>query len=113
MALLDSSSVSVPYESLKRATRERKYVIDEVEGTLRGVQAEHAGSSSGGGEGGGEGAGSGSASADAVAARLDQYVQQLQGLKRKVGVAGAAAVMPLFAASATVPRAPGLPPPSG
>ncbi len=69
-ALLDASTVSVPFESLKRVTRDRKYAVEEVEGLLKGVAAAAAGE-----RGDSEGA---------TAARLDQYVQQLQGLKRKV-----------------------------
>lgn len=69
-ALLDASSVSVPFESLKRVTRDRKYAVEEVEGVLKGVAAAAAGNEGGGGT--------------ATAAQLDQYVQQLQGLKRKL-----------------------------
>lgn len=71
--LLDAGMVSVPFESLKRVTRERKYVIEEVEGVVRGVAAAVAG-----------GPGAPATAADA-AAHLGQYVEQLQGLKRKVG----------------------------
>lgn len=71
---LDAGSVSVPYESLKRVTRERKYVIEAAEGVVAGVQAAAAEAAAGGG----------TAAPEAAAARLDQYVQQLQGLKRKV-----------------------------
>lgn len=71
-ALLDASSVSVPFESLKRVTRERKYAVEEVEGMLKGLAA------AAGGDRGDDDKG-------ATVAQLDQYVQQLQGLKRKVG----------------------------
>lgn len=70
---LDAGSVSVPFESLRRVTRERKYVIEAVEGVVKGVQA--AASASGA---------DAPDTTEAAAARLDQYVQQLQGLKRKV-----------------------------
>ena len=70
--MLDAGSVSVPFESLKRVTRERKYTVDEVEAVVKGV-AKAAG-------------GGGAPSADAAAAQLEQYEQQLQGLKRKVGL---------------------------
>lgn len=72
MALLDAQAVTVPFESLKRVTRERKYAIEEVEGLLGEVQQAAGGA---GGEAGSE----------AAAARLEQYEKQLQGLKRKVG----------------------------
>ena len=71
---LDAHTVGVPFDSLKRVTRERKYVVEEVEGVLRGV---HPDTLASGGEGG-------SSSAAATAARLEQLVQQLQGLKRKL-----------------------------
>ncbi|EFN55158.1 hypothetical protein CHLNCDRAFT_57944 [Chlorella variabilis] len=71
MALLDAQAVTVPFESLKRVTRERKYAIEEVEGLLGEVQQAAGGA---GGEAGSE----------AAAARLEQYEKQLQGLKRKL-----------------------------
>ncbi|PSC75906.1 macrophage erythroblast attacher [Micractinium conductrix] len=70
--MLDAGSVSVPFESLKRVTRERKYTVDEVEAVVKGV-AKAAG-------------GGGAPSADAAAAQLEQYEQQLQGLKRKLEI---------------------------
>ena len=72
---LDAHTVAVPFDSLKRVTRERKYVVEEVEGVLRGVRPDTL--ASGSGEGG-------STPAAATAARLEQFVQQLQGLKRKL-----------------------------
>lgn len=72
MALLDAPSVSVPYESLKRVTRDRKYAIEELEGVLRGVQAAaHGGAPA-------------PVTTQAALACLQQFEQQLQGLKRKV-----------------------------
>lgn len=71
-ALLDASSVSVPFESLKRVTRERKYAVEEVEGMVKGLAAAASGDR-------------GDDDKGATVAQLDQYVQQLQGLKRKVG----------------------------
>lgn len=76
---LDAGSVAVPFESLKRVTRERKYFIEEVEGVIKGVQTAAAAAGGGGDAGGG---------ADAAQAHLEQYVVQLQGLKRKVGGQG-------------------------
>lgn len=81
-SLLDAGSVSVPFESLKRVTRERKYAVEEVEGVLRGVATAATG--------GGDGSGSSGQTcppftpAEAASARLEHYVQQLQGLKRKL-----------------------------
>lgn len=88
-ALLDASTVSVPFESLKRVTRERKYAVEEVEGVLKGVAAAAAATAPAGGSGEcGIVSEGGATPAEAAAARLEQYVQQLQGLKRKVGGRG-------------------------
>ena len=78
---LDASLVVVPFESLKRVTRERKYVIEDLEGMLGALAA-----TAGGGE---EPA---STTAAAAAAALEKCLQQLQGLKRKVGIHGAGTV---------------------
>lgn len=72
MALLDAPSVSVPYESLKRITRDRKYAIAELEGVLGGLQAAA------------QGGAQAPLTTQAALASLQQYEQQLQGLKRKV-----------------------------
>ncbi|PRW44610.1 macrophage erythroblast attacher [Chlorella sorokiniana] len=69
--LLDAGSVSVPYESLKRVTRERKYMIEEAEGIGKGVAAAARDASL-------------AHDASAAHARLDQLLSQLQGLKRKL-----------------------------
>ncbi|KAI7844811.1 hypothetical protein COHA_001691 [Chlorella ohadii] len=73
--LLDAGSVSVPFESLKRVTRERKqvlgYMIEEAEGVSKGVAAAARDASL-------------AQDASAAHAHLDQLVSQLQGLKRKL-----------------------------
>eukprot|EP00887_Chlorella_sp_A99_P005679 scaffold1.g5679.t1 len=70
---LESSLIRVPFESLKRTTRERKYVIDDVEAVQRGVAALAAGAPP----------------REQAVQQLEAYVQQLQSLKRKLEATGA------------------------
>jgi macrophage erythroblast attacher len=62
--------LQVPFESLRRTTRDRKYVIDEVQSVMGRLR-----------EGGG--AGAGPRSREEQAQVLDSAVKRLQSLKRK------------------------------
>ena len=64
-----SRHLQVPFESLKRTTRDRKYVIDDIEALRKGVQALAAAPPS----------------REQALLQLEEYMQQLQSLKRKVG----------------------------
>lgn len=62
----------MPFESLKRTTRDRKYAVDAVEETLAGLAQAPAGDTP-------------AAQHADVLQRLSRYISELQGLKRKVG----------------------------
>ncbi len=65
--------VQVPFEALRRTTRERKYILEEIESLLKRVQPGQSGTSS---------------IAEQVGT-LNTLVEQLQSLKCKVGSAWA------------------------
>lgn len=95
-ALPSFPSIKVPFESLKRTTRERKYVVEELETLQKGIAAlaaqavaaaaQQQGGSSGGG--GSSGEQPGTFSREAALAQLEAYMAQLQGLKSKLEATG-------------------------
>ena len=70
----------MPFESLKRTTRDRKYAIDELKETLKQIN----GAASGGGDGGASSSSSSSASREETVTKLEGCMRTLQHLKRKL-----------------------------
>lgn len=70
--------IKVPYESLKRTTRDRKYMLEELEGAMAGVSS--AASQ----------AAAGATVKDEAVAALDSFISKLQGIKRKLESMGEA-----------------------
>ena len=69
----------MPFESLKRTARDRKYALDAVDGVLAGLGV----GESSAGESSSSGAGPPATAAEA-AQRLGAAIEELQRLKRKV-----------------------------
>lgn len=68
--IIDAPLLKVPFESLKRAAKERKTLVDEAGEALSSLSTASGGSSS---------------SKEEQMQQLDQFVSQLQGIKRKLG----------------------------
>ena len=85
--LIEAPLLRVPFESLKRAAKERKALVDEASEALHAALAAAGGKSS---AAPGTGGGSSETAAAAAAAALGALAERLQGVKRRLAETAAA-----------------------